>query len=58
MIFSISLLKFNITIKSIAFFYYNLARYIRVKYKRINRGKMYFDKTYIKIVSNIIANKT
>ena len=38
--------------------YYNLLMKTRVKNKRTNLGKMYFEKTYIIIESKINANIT
>lgn len=42
----------------IKYIYYNLLINIRLKNKRTNLGKIYFEKIYIIIISNIKANVT
>ena len=38
--------------------YYNLLMKLRVKYKRVNLGNIYLEKTYIIIINNINVNNT
>ena len=56
------LIEYNIFIKAIKLRsilkFYNLLIKTRVKNKRTNLGSMYFENTYIIIVSNIKANIT